>query len=105
MYIYVKGIPAERLCLESSFDSKQPKLKQKLVLHLDISTYKSCVLHLDVFAYSVKKRLCCTWTCLSTRACPLPLWFRGGDTLACEREGGGVQFGRGDRHCGTLGTL
>jgi hypothetical protein len=26
-----------------------------------------------------------------------------GGTLACEREGGGSQFGRGDRHCGTLG--
>ena len=58
MSIYVKGITAERLSFESSFDSKQPNLKQKLVLHLDISTYKSCVLHLDVFAYSVYKRAC-----------------------------------------------
>ncbi len=31
-----------------------------------------------------------------------PLWFRG-DTFACGRGGGGSQFGRGDRHCGTLG--
>ncbi len=31
------------------------------------------------------------------------LWFRG-DTLACGRwVGGGFQFARGDRHCGTLG--
>ncbi len=26
----------------------------------------------------------------------------GGDILACGRESGGSQFGRGDRHCGTL---
>ncbi len=38
---------------------------------------------------------------------PPPLVPRGGgDTLACGRGrggGGGSQFGRGDRHCGTLG--
>ena len=34
------------------------------------------------------------------RGCP-PLW-KGGDTLVCMR-GGGSQFGREDRHCGTLG--
>ncbi len=28
-----------------------------------------------------------------------------GDTLAGRRGRGGSQFGRGDRHCGTLGTL
>jgi hypothetical protein len=27
-----------------------------------------------------------------------------GDSLACRREGGGSQFGRGNRHCGTLGA-
>ena len=32
-----------------------------------------------------------------------PIWFRGGThSLAGERVGGS-QFGRGDRHCGTLG--
>jgi hypothetical protein len=34
--------------------------------------------------------------------CP-PFWFRGG-TLAYGGGGGGSQFGRGSRHCGTLGT-
>ncbi len=32
-----------------------------------------------------------------------PLWLRAGDTLADGRGCGGSQFGRGDRHCGTLG--
>ncbi len=39
---------------------------------------------------------------------PSPLWFRGGDTLACGRGGGGggSQFGRGDRLVhGALGTV
>ncbi len=36
------------------------------------------------------------------RVSPLPLWFWGGDTLACGK-GGESQFGRGDRHCGTPG--
>jgi hypothetical protein len=29
-----------------------------------------------------------------------PFWL---DTLACGRVGGGPQFRRGDKHCGTLG--
>ncbi len=33
----------------------------------------------------------------------VPLWFRGAEILACGRGGGGSQFGRGDRHRGTLG--
>ncbi len=34
----------------------------------------------------------------------LPPLVQGGHTLVCWREGvGGSQFGRGDRHCGTLG--
>ena len=34
---------------------------------------------------------------------PPLVWFRGcGVTLACGRVGGRTQFGRGDRHCGTL---
>jgi hypothetical protein len=37
--------------------------------------------------------------------CVPPLIPEGkGDTLACGRGGGGSQLGRGDRHCGTLGT-
>jgi hypothetical protein len=34
---------------------------------------------------------------------PSPLWFRGGNTLACGRGDSGVKYGRGDRHCGALG--
>jgi hypothetical protein len=34
-----------------------------------------------------------------------PIWFLGGGTLPCGRGGGGSQFGRRDRHCGTLATL
>ncbi len=34
---------------------------------------------------------------------PLCMCSEGEDTLACGRGGGGSQFGRGDRHCGTLG--
>ncbi len=37
------------------------------------------------------------------RMCSLPLFFRGRDTLARGRGGGGSQFGWGDRHSGTLG--
>jgi hypothetical protein len=36
--------------------------------------------------------------------CVPTIWFRGRDTLACGRGGGGTHFGRGDIHCGTLGT-
>jgi hypothetical protein len=36
------------------------------------------------------------------RVCPPPPFGSGGDTFACGR-GGGSQFGRGERHCGTLG--
>jgi hypothetical protein len=37
--------------------------------------------------------------------CSLPLWFRGDIRYPhCGRGGGGSQFRRGDRHCGTLGT-
>jgi hypothetical protein len=33
-----------------------------------------------------------------------PVWFRGGGTHSLGGEGvGGSHFGRGDRHCGTLG--
>ncbi len=32
-----------------------------------------------------------------------PRFRGGGDTLACGKGGGGSQFGRGDRHYGTLG--
>jgi hypothetical protein len=32
----------------------------------------------------------------------VPLFGSGGDTLACGKGGGGSQFGRGDRHYGTL---
>jgi hypothetical protein len=37
--------------------------------------------------------------------CPPPLVRGGGDTLACGRGSGRSQFGRRDRHCGTLGIL
>jgi hypothetical protein len=37
----------------------------------------------------------------SRRMCPP--FGSAGDTLACGRGDGGSQFGRGDRHCGTLG--
>ncbi len=39
----------------------------------------------------------------SARMKSIPLFGGGGYTLARGRGGGGSQFGRGDRHCGTLG--
>jgi hypothetical protein len=37
------------------------------------------------------------------RVCPPPFGSGGGHTRLRE-EGGGSQFGQGDRHCGNLGT-
>ena len=70
--------------------SQAPGLQQ-LVLHLDmsvsqcsldvhVSVYKSFVLRLEVSvstacAASVRVLLCCTWTCLSTRARVTPVRY------------------------------
>ncbi len=96
--------PDPEAWIRGSGSGSTPKCHGSESLLKTVKSYKSHTCNHRVYWVPGFLRIGSSRLLTSKRVLPLPLGSQGG-TLACGRGGGGSQFGRRDRHSGTLSIV